>query len=200
MTNSEENHVTTSEAQTNSSLPSPSRRKRRTVGPRTFWSLLAVTALIALASGVALYFSYPAYDTRAAELVVAEQKLDAHVEQKAKDLAARNLIASEKKKAEDEANVFASIGYESAGNGLYYRWANPDEFTCGNWACAAVFVTTGSAACSGVYVEANIMSGNMVIGFTNDTVGALGPSSVAGLMLEDYVGGDSFKITQVNCW
>lgn len=107
---------------------------------------------------------------------------------------------AEKDKLALEASVLAESGYESAGNGLYWRWANQDEFTCGSWDCAAVYVTTGSESCSGVYVEANVMSGSMVAGMTNATTGALAPWTAAGLMLENYVGGDSFQITKVNCW
>jgi hypothetical protein len=181
----------------------PRRRLRISRGSTT---MLLVIGLVALgASGY--YLSWATNETASenqrlteASDRFAEQQEELAAQQRIADRAAA-VVAAEAKRVTAEEQMMAREGYEPAGNGLYYRWAELSEFTCGYWDCLYLYVLTGSASCpNSVYVEANIMSGSTAIGMTNDTVGGLGPYSSASLLLEDYVGGDSFQLTEINCY
>jgi hypothetical protein len=183
-----------------------SQPRRRLRISRGSTALLLVIGLVALgASGY--YLSWATNETASenqrlseASDRFAEQQEKLAAQQRVADRAAA-VVAAEAQRVTAEEQMMAREGYEPAGDGLYYRWAELSEFNCGYWDCAYLYVLTRSESCPrSVYVEANIMSGSTAIGMTNATVGGLGPYSSASLLLEDYVGGDSFQLTEINCY
>lgn len=189
-----------STAESKSAQNPPMKTAAGVVSRKVFWTVLISTLALLFVSLGALIASFPAVDFAEAQKMQAQSELDKQDAREAAVRAAKRAADAEKTRIANEVNRFAAIGLQPAGNGLYYRWATSDEFSCGYWACAAVYVATGGKGCSSVYLEANITSGGMAIGIANATVGALGPNSSAGMMLDDYVGGDGFSITKINCW
>lgn len=89
--------------------------------------------------------------------------------------------------------------YES-GN-LYVQFADPSEFTCGYANCTYVYVAAIHGCPNSLYVEASLMSGDTVIGMTNDLLGVVKPEDTAAAHLEDYAGNaDSYRLTKVTCY
>lgn len=85
---------------------------------------------------------------------------------------------------------------------LYMRWAENDEFTCGNYDCAVLFFETATSCYGGVYVRASILDGDHVVGWTNGTTGGFDSDQTASLMLENYQrfeGDIGFEVTDVRC-
>lgn len=169
---------------------------RRVLKTRTVFAVVLSCMLFAAASFGALVVAEGTKQQAIDRLEIANRALD---QQRIEDIA-EAAAAAELARKKSEEQAMAGAGFKPAGNGLYYRWAKRSEFTCGYWDCAVIGVVTASETCSGVYVEANITRGGAAIGMTNDTVGALGPWDTAVLTLEDYVGGDGFELTKINCW
>lgn len=92
-------------------------------------------------------------------------------------------------------------GWSVAESGnVYYRFLDDDEFSCGNYDCVGVAVAAIEGCPGGVYIEAAIESGGVVVGRTNEVLGALDPEQVGAALLEDVRDiGDTFKITEINC-
>jgi len=83
---------------------------------------------------------------------------------------------------------------------LYLRYGEPDEFTCGMWDCLMVVVYSRTGCPGGVYVEAAIERDGVVVGWTNDVVGALSPDQTGTGFLDDIEGtGGTFRVNEVVC-
>jgi hypothetical protein len=171
---------------------------------RTF--ILITAAGVLLAGGSASYFLFN-YNVAQAAWVEQAELNDEVIEKIAEDIAAAADAAeraADQAAADAEAALDASYleqGYYSWGDGLYYRWADPSEFTCDYFSCLHVYVTTSYLSCSSVYVEASILSGSVNVGYTNDSTGYLGAGQTAELTLTDTSdGGNVFSITEINCW
>lgn len=96
--------------------------------------------------------------------------------------------------------VWAKDGFLPAGEGLYYKFADQGEGSCGYFDCAFVFVATTDACNAGVYVAASLMAGQTSVGYTNDISGGLAAGGHATMTLQDAEGAaDSFRITDVHC-
>jgi hypothetical protein len=84
---------------------------------------------------------------------------------------------------------------------LYYRYLEYEEFSCDRYDCVGVAVYSYEGCPGGVYIEAAIESSGIVVGRTNEVIGALLPEQVGATILEDYQDmGDSFRISDVNCY
>lgn len=104
--------------------------------------------------------------------------------------------------AERLDETMKSQGYEPAVSGnVYIKFAGQDDYTCGYYDCIGVHVWVEDGCPSMLYVEANIMSGDTVVGMTNNSPGAVAPESPVAFVLEDVRGqGDSFRISKVTCY
>ncbi|QCR20273.1 hypothetical protein [Agrococcus sp. SGAir0287] len=188
--------------------------ERRGLSMRTYAFVLV--AVLLLASGVGA-FAYAANATLAAAqgaLTDAETRLDTALEehadrveqehqQEAAAAAAAAAADQAARELEEEQALAAELGLTPAGTpGLYVQWAPTTDYTCGYWDCAALYIVSLDATCpSMVYVEANIVSGSTVVGFTNATLGSLRPGGTGAVMLENFTGfAGEFDLTEVNCW
>lgn len=92
-------------------------------------------------------------------------------------------------------------GYQVAEPGnLYVKFADSNEYTCGMYDCIGVNVHNARACPQMLYVEANIMSGQTVVGMTNKSFGAVAAFTDSAGVLEDYTGaGDGFRLSKVTC-
>ena len=189
-------------------VPIKTKRQRRRMPGKAFGFALAPALILLLGSGGYLAWSYQNHAEIVDHATVVKAVFDAEVEAdaviaaQAKAVAAAAAAAARvAKAAADEAATMALAGYSPAGDGMYYRFAEDSEFSCGYYDCTAVVVSTASTTCSGVYLEANLIRNDVVVGFVNDTAGSLGKYSVAVMMLEDYQDtGGAFRITKVNCY
>ncbi|WP_146071797.1 hypothetical protein [Cryobacterium sp. Y50] len=183
------------------------KRWQRRVSGTTFGLALSGALVLLMGSGGYLAWSYQDFSQVVDRATATKAVFDAEVEADAviaerKRVAkiARDGAAMIAKAAEVEAAKMALDGYSPAGDHVYYRFANDEEFTCGYYDCAAVVITTTWTTCSGVYLEANLVRNEVVIGLANDSAGYLGENSTAVLTLEDYQDtGGAFQITTVNC-
>ena len=189
-------------------MPIKTSRRRRRMPVKAFGFTLAAALILLLGSGGYLAWSYQNHAEIVDHATVVKAVFDAEVEAdaviaaQAKAVAAAAAAAARvAKAAADEAATMALAGYSPAGDGMYYRFAEDSEFSCGYYDCTAVVVSTASTTCSGVYLEANLIRNDVVVGFVNDTAGSLGKYSVAVMTLEDYQDtGGAFRITKVNCY
>lgn len=103
--------------------------------------------------------------------------------------------------AEQDAAMIASGPWQVVETGhVYFRFADDEEFTCGQWDCTVVVVVTKDGCPNGVYVEASVLQGETVVGLANGTIGALLAREVGTTMLEDISGsGDTFRVSKVKC-
>lgn len=188
------------------------KASRRTFSGRTTL-FLAVLGFVSLVGGAGfLAWSVDFRDTGSALVDALSEELDEREAEAAEELVRREnervQLEYEKKREEarqalldQERDAMAADGFEPAGEGLYYRWARDNEFNCGYWDCAVIYVVTLDKECpQSVYVEANVMSGATAVGLTNDSVGGLARYSSAAFTLEDFVGGDSFQLTAISCY
>jgi hypothetical protein len=77
-------------------------------------------------------------------------------------------------------------GYKELDTGFAYRWLRGSEYRCGSveFGCWGMSVIARDG-CSDVYVELSTMNKNgVVIGFTNDTLGALRPMQFGAMLFE----------------
>ncbi|WP_144720138.1 hypothetical protein [Agrococcus jejuensis] len=177
---------------------------------KAFVVLAVVVVVAAGGAGAFAYLSHLHLASTHVAFADAEDRLeiarDDHADRVAQEQAAASAAAAAEDAAEAQAleeSVAADLGLTPAGPpGLYLQWAPTTDFTCGYWDCAAFVLVSFDATCSSmVYVEANIVSGSTVVGFTNATLGSLRPGETGVVMLENFSGltGD-FQLTQVNCW
>jgi hypothetical protein len=100
----------------------------------------------------------------------------------------------------DEAMTADGWDVYESGN-LYVQFVDPADFTCGYANCTFVHVATIRGCPNSLYVEASLMSGDTVIGMTNDMLGVVGPEGTATAHLEDFAGNaDGYRLTKVNCY
>lgn len=97
-------------------------------------------------------------------------------------------------------------GYSPIGTNVAFRWVDPTGDPCGRSACifwrAEVVTKTGCP--SGVYAKINILEGDSVVSWTNDTLAALSPDQVGKLTFTKYGMGSSGwryegEIVELNC-
>ena len=97
-------------------------------------------------------------------------------------------------------NYMVEQDFEVVESGeTYMRWADLDEVECGYRACAAIFIYSASGCSSGFYVRADVMSGSLPIGWTNEVTASAQPDEIVVALLEDAHGGDSFRVTEIRC-
>lgn len=152
------------------------------------------------------------YDAAKKRLKVAQDERDLaqadHDERVAAEREAADVKAREERerKAALEAQAsqdsfYASIGYENVGNNVYFHWLDPSEYSCGNWDCGGFAVIAVDGCPSGLYLEAGIMSGGTQVGWTNNAFAGLAPGGTAAGVFEMIsASGDSFSLTDVNCY
>lgn len=197
--------------------PPRKHRHRRKV---LIW-LAAVVLILAIGGGALVTMEYMERSRAAAEAEAAaaeeqarldreaEQEAEAEAEEQAQAEAEAQSRAQARADAQaeldrlDEKFLSSNPGdwfIEEPGN-LYWRYSDDtDELTCGRWDCLGVVVFTYQGCPSGLYVEAAIEADGVVIGRTNDSIGALGEEGTGAIFLEDLTGyGDTFRVTKVNC-
>lgn len=87
-----------------------------------------------------------------------------------------------------------------SGN-VYYRYLTDEEYSCGWMNCFGVAVYTIKGCPSGVYIQASLMAGKGVIGYTNARIGYLAPEEVGSEILQFSDSGvDTTRIDEVNCY
>lgn len=185
-------------------------------------TLIVSTILLALGAGgfAGWAFVYSgdseaSYVAAQASLAQAQEARDAaqaaydervKVERAAADAraAAASKLAAAEREREAQAlqdKVYADAGYRNAGNNVYFRWLNSGEYSCGNWDCGGFAVIAANGCPSGLYLEAAIMSGSTQVGWTNKAFAGLAPGGTAtGVFEMVTASGDSFSITEVNCY
>jgi hypothetical protein len=90
-------------------------------------------------------------------------------------------------------------GFTEYSDAVAYQWVSGscDYF----FKCSNMEVVTQYGCDSSLYVEANVMSGDVVVGYTNDTTGALAPGQRARLtftITEDE--GQSVRLSEISCY
>lgn len=97
-------------------------------------------------------------------------------------------------------------GYFPVGTNVAFRWTEPTGDPCGSSACifwrAEVVTKTGCP--SGVYAKINILQGDNVVAWTNDTLAALSPDQVGKLTFKKYGMGNrgwnyTAEVVDLNC-
>ncbi len=97
-------------------------------------------------------------------------------------------------------------GYFPLGSNVAFRWVDPTGDPCGRSACifwrAEVVTKTGCP--SGVYAKINILEGDNVVSWTNDTLAALSPDQVGKLTFTKYGMGNrgwnyEAEVVELNC-
>ena len=81
-----------------------------------------------------------------------------------------------------------------------WRWV--DDPNCDNYDCWQINVISRSGCPDGLYVEMNLFdNSDVVIDYTNDSLGSLPKGQVAVLTLEDIEGNSaSGRIEEINCY
>lgn len=92
-------------------------------------------------------------------------------------------------------------GYQVVESGnIYAKFADRSTFTCGTYNCVAVEVHVAHGCPSMLYIEANVLSGETVVGMANASPGAVAPFSDVSVLLEDHRNaGDGFRLAQITC-
>ncbi|WP_166871494.1 hypothetical protein [Salinibacterium sp. ZJ450] len=163
-----------------------------------------MSAALFLAGGGLLAYGYgfasnatAAYQTKAAEVEAEQEAFDRA--QRAQESAERAVAADTRQREEDDAR-WAALGYSPAGEGIYYQFADPADFSCGRWDCVYVSVITTSNCPGGVYVEAAVMRNGVAIGMANHLAAGAAPFTTIAALLEDFSdAGDSFELSKINC-
>lgn len=71
--------------------------------------------------------------------------------------------------------------------------------TCGYYPCIDYVILSRSACHSGFYVRANITSGGVPIGWTNEITASVQANNPIIVRLQDHIGGDQVQITEISC-
>ncbi len=80
-------------------------------------------------------------------------------------------------------------------------WVWVDNPSCDYFTCWQIRVLSRDGCPDGVYAELNILSGDTVIGYTNDSLGYLGPGETALLTLTDTnENSTSGRLTDLTCY
>jgi hypothetical protein len=176
---------------------------------------LAVAALIAVAGvGAAVWGSMSLTGAQGASAAVSDELAEATAakdvaqeEHDAREAAERQRQVEQQSRADAATLVrerdrgFAELGYQPAGSGVYFQWVPTDQFSCGSWDCAAVWLVAAEGCPTSLYIEAAIMNGNAQVGMTNELTTSIPAWGQASVMFEDYTeSGDGFRVTKVNCY
>ena len=96
-------------------------------------------------------------------------------------------------------------GYESYSEHIAWRW-DPDPGSSPDCVygatCWGAYVMTKSGCPNGLYVEGNILSGGVVIDYTNDLLPSLEAFDIARMTFTTYdpPGDATLRLTDVNCY
>lgn len=100
----------------------------------------------------------------------------------------------------DETQVAAGWTVIESGS-LYGKFADKADYTCGYGKCSYYLVYTVNGCPSALYVEASTLSGDVVVGMTDDLVSGVRAGETAAMhfqIIED--GADSVRISDVSCY
>jgi len=167
--------------------------------------IVSIAVVISLSAGGFWYWSgqqvtaaTAAYKTAIASK--AKRDLTARIRAERATAAIEEAAAAAAAQKSDDA-FWASQGYNTAGNGIYFKAAAAKDVTCGYFNCAYEDIYTTNACPSGIYVAASIMNNGVSVGSANGITGGLTSSGSASLLLQDTVGqtGDEFHITDMHC-
>lgn len=131
----------------------------------------------------------------------AKKERDERLERQRKETEARQAAEALAQAQAVQDAMYASLGFEPVGQGVYFRWASSDEYWCGYWDCIGFQVIAADGCPSSLYLEAAILSGGMQVGWTNTRFSGLAPGGSAGGLFEMVgVSGDTFSLTDVSCY
>ncbi len=183
--------------------PSKKSQARHGATHQHFTILLAIS-LICVAASAAFYItsSDQLVSTRAGHVHAEAAAADRKKAQEAKDKAAALQAAADAlataKAVVDKA--YADAGFSPGSEGVYFKFADANSYTCGYFDCAYVLVTVSQPCNAGVYVAASILRQTTSIGLTNGITAGLPAGGTATVLLQDDTGGgDSFSITDIHC-
>jgi hypothetical protein len=170
-------------------------------------ALVAIALALLVAVGGLTFWGWSYNYAVSAATALTDAKTAAAETQKEADKAAAAIARTaaraeaERSAQESEDAFYKGWGYESAGDGLYMRWVDTSDFTCGYWSCAYVEVMAVDGCPSNMYVEAAITNGGADIGFANHMAAGVERGGTVMALLEDHSGtGDGFRVTKVNCY
>lgn len=128
-------------------------------------------------------------------LPACEQDLDA-LERKARQLDSQSEILRQA-----AANIpWYPKGYSPFGE-TAWKWTNE---SCGysSGYCWTIRVIAQTGCPNGLYAEVNLLQGNTVVGYTNDSLGSLPPGQTAKLEFVSFGGSGtkSATLTKINCY
>lgn len=104
--------------------------------------------------------------------------------------------------AQEADKVLEADGWTvwESGN-LYIRPAESGTYSCGPFACIAYWIGVVDGCPNALYIEASIMRDGVVIGYTNDRLGAIEAKGSGFAVLQDVSGeGDAFGVSKVSCY
>ena len=104
------------------------------------------------------------------------------------------ILATARARARARANAF----YDWDGN-VSYRWVNRPR--CDYLSCWQIRVKSEAGCPGGLYAEINIKRGNIVLDYSNDSLGSLGAGEEALLTFHVSEGsGRTAELTEINCY
>lgn len=110
---------------------------------------------------------------------------------------------SSRDKSKDTFMASGAVGakWDAIESGsLYYRDLEDSEFTCGRYNCFGIAVYSVKGCPGGVYVEASLLKDDVVVGMTNERLGALLPDETGSAVLDiRYDDVYEYRIAKVNC-
>ena len=99
-----------------------------------------------------------------------------------------------------ESAPWYPVGYSEYDATFAYKWVKNASDDC--WGCSywTIDVVTSTGCPNGVYVELNVLNGDTVIDWTNDTLSSLSTSQVGRMQFETYNdNAKSAQITDMTC-
>jgi hypothetical protein len=162
--------------------------------------LVVGAAIFAIGSRIALSEA----EQSVSDLTIELEDIRADLAREAAADQARQAAAREEAARAAEVRHMEEQGWFATNvNGLYAQWLEPDQYYCGYWDCAGIgLYATESNCLNSVYVEANLMSGESIVGYTNGMLGSLPAEQGAALLLENHTGMSNltFELTEVSCY
>jgi hypothetical protein len=101
---------------------------------------------------------------------------------------------------------WAPDGYTQIGDNIAFKWIEPWGDPCGGSECIfwRAEVVTNTGCPGGVYAEINLLSGNSVVDWTNETLSALSPDQIGELVFKIYGRGSTpgaiAELTDLSCY
>ena len=167
-------------------------------------AVFLILGLLITGGGVATMFASNDFSADAAAQFEAKKTAVA-AEQARVDAVKAAKEAIQKAAAEEAAQkvvddrIWAADGFLPAGDHVYYRFADTNEYRCGYWDCTAIYVASTKGCASGFYVEAAITNGSIDVGMTNKITAASPANNIVAVLLEDHLGGSGFRLAKINC-